>query len=110
MPTITKKQKTVSNVLQSRDEYGMLVETQPGQLLSVVGRPATWLQCLGRTTAECLHQSHRGRSGRTSFSGTFESKTRMSTLDGAGANEKYETDLLRDCLLYTSDAADDTPC
>eukprot|EP00959_Pyramimonas_sp_CCMP1952_P388995 8150511-Pyramimonas_sp.AAC.1 len=87
MPTITKKQKTVSKTLQSRGEYGMLVETQSGQLLSFVGRSATWLQRLERTTAECLRQPHRERSGRTSFSDRFESKTRMSTLDGAGANE-----------------------
>eukprot|EP00959_Pyramimonas_sp_CCMP1952_P450012 9422289-Pyramimonas_sp.AAC.1 len=46
------RQKTVAKILQSHDEYGMLVEAPTGQLFTFVGRSMTWLQNLDRTTAE----------------------------------------------------------
>ena len=95
MPTIPGTQKTVAKILQSRDEYGMLIKTPSGELITVVGRSHSHLQLLDRTTAEVLLAATNLRSSRSDFADRFESKTRISVLDGALANAKAEAALLR---------------
>eukprot|EP00959_Pyramimonas_sp_CCMP1952_P253994 5306127-Pyramimonas_sp.AAC.1 len=74
----------------------MLFRTPDGRLVSIKGRAMTWLQHLDRTTGECLLAAAKQMSAVTDWHKKFANKLRVSCSDGAGANDRYEREYLRE--------------
>jgi hypothetical protein len=62
----TARSKTLSKILQSGSQFGMVVRT-PSGLLTIIGRTVNPLQLLQRTTAECLLEADRQREALSVF-------------------------------------------
>lgn len=92
----SRRQKTVAKLLQSASEFGLLVRLPSGKLLTIFGRCLNWIQWLWRTTGKCLLAADEARSVVTPEASHFASKTRVTTLDGASANDRCERQIQRD--------------
>lgn len=85
----------VSKLLQSVCEFAFLVRLRTGRLLVVRGRTHNWLQCLSRTTAECLVAAEEQRRFVSSVASRFQSRTRIATLDSAASNLRAERRIMQ---------------
>ena len=85
------KPTTPSKILEAQDTYAMLVRCpRTGELVSFRGECASWCQLLDRTTAECLMEAARHRSGRTDHSSSaFLFKVKGTCLDQAKSNKRW---------------------
>jgi hypothetical protein len=83
----SKRQKTVAKLLQSASKFAMLVRRGDGQLLSVIGSSACWVQVLDRTTSNCLVDAEVCRRLSSLQADKFRVKSRATCYDKAGSNK-----------------------
>ena len=84
---------TPVKVLQSKSAYSMLIRNCQGQFMIVRGDMLGCIQNTERTTAECLINCYMARNSRSHSVTAFEEALRISTLDGAGSNQRSERGL-----------------
>lgn len=97
MAYVGRKASGVKKLLQSEGTWGFIIQDpSSGKLLTVIGRAATWLQLLERTTGEVLLEAARRRSTVSSASESFNHKLRLVQHDAHGANDRCEQGWMRD--------------
>lgn len=88
------QKKTVSKLLQSEAAYGMLVRISKDRFVSVIGTSLCWIQLLERNTGECMQEAELRRLIIAAHVEEFETKTRLSCFDKAGANARSDNSIV----------------
>ena len=79
-----------TKLLEGQSPWAVTVSDANNNVISIIGEVPSPVQCVDRTTAECLYQAQLERSTMSDAADKFLTKLRATTLDGASSNEKAE--------------------
>ena len=96
-PTQAKAKKIVqtTKILQAKSGYSMLLRDDNGEFWIFRGSTINPLAHIETTSAECLKKCLSTRQAISEAAELFESKTRITPLDGAQSNERMERSEMR---------------
>ena len=93
-----------TKLLEGQSPWAVTVQAEDGNIISLIGEVPHPVQVVDRTTAECLVEAQLRRNSKTDFADRYNTRMRVTTLDGASSNFKSEREggkLHRPSVVYS---------